>query len=77
MKTRTLTSIFEIGGSSLGMFYAFLIASNTGNELISFVALLASAALFAGWAIIDRRWTFLLLQMFYATSAIIGLIRWS
>jgi hypothetical protein len=58
------------------MVYAVLIASNTGNEIFGFSLLLLSATLFAAWAVIDRRWTFLLLQLFYAGSAILGLIRW-
>jgi hypothetical protein len=74
---RKLTSVFEITGSVSAMAYALLIASNTGNELLGFSLLLISSGLFAAWAIIDKRWTFLLLQMFYATSAIIGLIRWA
>ena len=77
MTNRRLTSIFEISGSVLAMAYALLIASNTGNELIGFTLLLFSAGLFAAWAVIDKRWTFLLLQLFYTTSAIIGLIRWA
>ena len=78
MKTRNqkLISIFEITGSALAIVYALLIASNTGNEILGFALLLISAAMFAGWAIIDRRWAFLTLQFFYAGSAIIGLIRW-
>ena len=74
-KTR-LVAFFEISGSVLAMIYALLIASNTGNEIIGFSLLLVSALLFAAWAVIDRRWTFLLLQVFYATSAVIGLVRW-
>ena len=77
MNQRKLTSGFEIPGSVLAMAYALLIASNTGNELLGFTLLLVSSGLFAAWAVIDRRWTFLLLQGFYATSAIIGLIRWA
>lgn len=77
MEHRKLTTIFEISGSVLAMAYALLIASNTGNELVGFSLLLVSAALFAAWAVLDRRWTFLLLQVFYASSAIIGLIRWA
>ncbi len=77
MNHRKLTTIFEISGSVLAMAYALLIASNTGNELLGFTLLLVSACLFAAWAVIDRRWTFLLLQVFYASSAIIGLIRWA
>jgi|TARA_B110000208_G_scaffold9605_1_gene12298 hypothetical protein len=77
MDNRKLTSIFEIIGSVLAMIYALLIASNTGNEILGFTLLFISASLFAAWAIIDYRWTFLLLQVFYAASAIIGLIRWA
>ncbi|MDB2399275.1 hypothetical protein N9W18_05080 [Planktomarina sp.] len=76
-KKRKLTSVFEISGSVLAMVYALLIASNTGNEILGFSLLFISASLFAAWALIDRRWTFLLLQAFYARSAIIGLIRWA
>jgi len=75
-KTR-LISIFETSGSVFAMIYALLIASNTGNEVLGFSLLLISALLFAAWGYIDKRWAFLLLQFFYATSAIIGLIRWS
>ncbi len=77
MKKRQLTSVFEIFGSGLAIIYALLIASNTGSELLGFTLLLFSAGLFAAWAIIDKRWAFLLLQFFYAMSAIIGLIRWA
>lgn len=76
MEHRKLTSVFEITGSVSAMVYAVLIASNTGNEILGFSLLLLSASLFAAWAVIDRRWTFLLLQLFYAGSAILGLIRW-
>ncbi|MEP3277508.1 MAG: hypothetical protein ABJN26_14940 [Stappiaceae bacterium] len=74
---RKLTSVFEIIGSVLAMIYALSIALNIGAEMLGFSLLLLSSGLFAGWAILDRRWTFLLLQVFYATSAIIGLIRWA
>ena len=77
MNRSRLVSIFEITGSVSAMIYALLIASNTGNEILGFSLLLVSALLFAGWGILDKRWAFLLLQLFYAASAIIGLIRWS
>ena len=73
---RSLTTLFEITGSVLAMAYALLIASNIGAERIGFSLLLISSGLFAGWAVTDRRWTFLLLQLFYAVSAVIGLVRW-
>ena len=59
------------------MAYALLIASNTGYEVLGFSLLLISSGLFAAWAYIDRRWTFLALQFFYAASGLIGLVRWS
>ncbi len=74
---RKLTSLFEIIGSVLAMIYALAIALNIGAEMVGFSLLLVSSCLFAGWAVLDRRWTFLVLQAFYATSAIIGLIRWA
>ena len=77
MRKASLITFFEWTGSALGIVYALLIASNTGNEILAFVLLLVSASLFAAWAAIDRRWAFLSLQMFYAGSAILGFIRWS
>ncbi|MEL6677314.1 MAG: hypothetical protein AAFQ51_01335 [Pseudomonadota bacterium] len=77
MNSRKLTTVFEVTGSALAIAYAMLIASNTGNEVLGFALLLLSALLFAGWAVIDRRWSFLLLQGFYIASAVTGLIRWS
>ncbi len=77
MKKRKIISILEVTGSVLAIAYALLIASNTGNEVLGFTLLLASALFFAGWGLIDRRWAFLVLQIIYITSAIIGLIRWS
>jgi uncharacterized membrane protein len=71
-----LISLFEVTGSVSAMAYALLIASNTGNEVLGFSLLLVSALLFAAWGVIDRRWAFLTLQLFYAVSAIIGLVRW-
>lgn len=71
-----LISGFEVAGSALAIAYALLIASNTGYEILGFLLLLISSGLFAGWAVIDRRWAFLALQFFYAVSAVIGLIRW-
>ncbi|WP_324753132.1 hypothetical protein [Roseovarius sp. Pro17] len=76
MNKSIYVTIFEVSGSALAIAYALLIASNTGNEVLGFTLLLISSALFAGWAVIDRRWAFLALQFFYAVSAIIGLLRW-
>ena len=77
MFKRKITNICEFSGSILAMVYAILIASNTGNEILGFSLLLISAILFAIWGYIDKRWTFLALQFFHASSALIGLIRWA
>lgn len=77
MDKNKIITFFEVTGSVLAIFYALLIASNTGNEILGFSLLLISSVLFAAWAIIDKRWAFLGLQFFYAISAIIGLIRWN
>ncbi len=74
---RKLVFGFEIVGSALAVVYAMSIAMNVGAEVIAFSLLLLSSALFAGWAVLDRRWAFLLLQVFYAVSAIVGLVRWA
>ena len=71
-----LTTICEWSGSALAILYALLIASNTGTEILGFAMLLVSSGFFALWAIIDRRMAFFALQLFYAMSAIIGLVRW-
>ncbi len=76
MNKNKITTVFEFTGSFLAILYAVLIASNTGNETLGFILLLISALLLAGWAIIDKRWSFLVLQFFYVVTAIIGLIRW-
>lgn len=76
MSKRQMTTIFEVTGSALAIAYALLVASNTGNEILGFALLLISSGLFALWAVVDKRWAFLILQFFYALSAIIGLIRW-
>lgn len=76
MAKKTWIAAFEVSGSVLAMAYALLIASNTGNEILGFSLLLLSALLFAGWGVIDRRWAFLCLQVFYGASAVIGLVRW-
>ena len=77
IKKEKMITFFEVTGSALAIFYALLIASNTNSEILGFSLLLASSALFAVWAIIDKRWAFLSLQFFYAVSAVIGLVRWS
>lgn len=73
---RRIVTTCEVVGSLLAMAYAVLIALNIGAELVGFALLLTSASLFGIWAVIERRFAFLALQLFYAGAAIIGLVRW-
>ena len=61
MSKRQMTTIFEVTGSALAIAYALLVASNTGNEILGFALLLISSGLFALWAVVDKRWAFLIL----------------
>ena len=76
LQKSTYVTIFETVGSVLAIVYALLIASNTNNEVLGFALLFVSAALFALWAVLDKRWAFLVLQFFYMATAIIGIFRW-
>ncbi|MEO0831304.1 MAG: hypothetical protein AAFY03_12725 [Pseudomonadota bacterium] len=77
MEKRAWTTVFEVAGSGTGILYALLIASNTGREVLGFILLFISAAAFATWAVMDRRWAFLALQGFYIATAVLGVFRWS
>lgn len=77
MDKEIVISICERLGSVLGVGYALLIASNTGHENAAFCILIFSALLFSCWAIVDQRWAFLILQIFYICSGVLGLLRWS
>ncbi len=56
--------------------YSMLVASNTGNEVLGFTLLFISALAIGVWAYLCRHYGILLLQFFYATAGIIGVIRW-
>ena len=77
LQKSTYVTIFETVGSVLAIVYALLIASNTDNEVLGFGLLFVSAALFALWAVLDKRWAFLVLQFFYMATAVVGIFRWS
>jgi high-affinity Fe2+/Pb2+ permease len=53
-----------------------LVASNTGNEVLGFALLLLSAVVIGAWAFLCRHFGILLLQFFYASAGIIGVLRW-
>jgi high-affinity Fe2+/Pb2+ permease len=53
-----------------------LVASNTGNEVLGFALLLISAVVIGAWAFLCRHFGILLLQFFYASAGIFGVLRW-
>ena len=68
--------ILEWLGVLTAIFYALLIAFNIGLEFIGFSLLLVSAILIGIWAFICNHRGILLLQIFYASTALIGMYRW-
>lgn len=63
-------------GVATAIAYALLVASNTGYEVLGFTLLLVSAIAIGLWAYLGRHYGMLLLQFFYATAGIIGILRW-
>ena len=49
---------------------------NIGAEFLGFTLLLISAILIGLWAFIGKHNGILLLQLFYASAGIIGMVRW-
>ena len=68
--------ILEWLGVITAIIYSLLVAANIGAEFIGFTLLLISAVLIGLWAFIGRHNGMLLLQVFYASAGIIGMIRW-
>ena len=72
----TKEKILEWGGVATAILYSLLVAMNIGAEFIGFTLLLISSALIGLWAYFGRHQGILFLQLFYATAAIIGMVRW-
>ncbi len=66
----------EWSGVLTAIIYSLLVAFNIGAEFIGFTLLLISAILIGIWAYLGEHKGILLLQLFYATAGIIGMIRW-
>ena len=56
--------------------YSLLIASNTGFEFAGFVLLFISAAALGAWSYFGKHRGVLVLQFFYASVAVVGMVRW-
>ena len=67
--------ILEWLGVITAIIYSLLVALNIGAEFLGFVLLLISAVLIGLWAYFGKHKGILLLQIFYATAGIIGIIR--
>jgi hypothetical protein len=76
MKNVSLKNVFEWLGVATAIIYSLLVASNTGLEFLGFSLLLLSSGLIGVWAYMGKHRGILLLQVFYATAGIIGMIRW-
>ena len=63
-------------GVATAIIYSLLVASNTGYEGLGFFLLLVSALSIGCWAMLCSDNGILLLQFFYATAGIIGIVRW-
>jgi len=72
----TLKQILEWFGVITAIFYSMLVASNTGFEVLGFSLLFISALAIGLWALLCKHYGILLLQFFYASAGIIGVIRW-
>ena len=66
----------EWTGVITAIFYSLLVALNIGAEFLGFTLLLISAILIGLWAYFGKHRGILLLQIFYASAGIIGMIRW-
>ena len=70
------SNFLEWGGVITAILYTLLIALNIGAELIGFSLLFISAVLIALWSLKGNHKGILILQLFYATAAILGFFRW-
>ena len=68
--------ILEWSGVITAIIYSLLVALNIGAEFFGFTLLLTSAILIGLWAFIGKHNGILLLQLFYASAGVIGMIRW-
>ena len=69
-------TLLEWGGVITAILYSLLVALNIGFEFIGFLLLFISAILIGIWSYLGHHKGILLLQIFYGTAGIIGMIRW-
>ena len=76
IKDRAGQKVYEWFGVTTAIAYSLLVALNIGAEFIGFALLLISALAIGAWAYAGRHRGILLLQLFYASAGIIGMLRW-
>ena len=67
---------FEWMGVATAILYSLFVALNIGLKFVGFSLLSLSAALIGIWVYRGKHKGILLLQFFYASAGIIGMIRW-
>ena len=72
----TTKKALEWFGVVTAIAYSLLVASNTGFEFLGFCLLFISAISIGVWAYLCKHHGMLLLQFFYATAGLIGMVRW-
>jgi len=71
-----LIKFLEWAGVITAILYSLFVALNIGLEFLGFSLLFISALLIGMWAYKLKYKGILLLQVFYATAGIVGMVRW-
>ena len=71
-----MVKFLEWTGVITAILYSLFVALNIGLEFLGFILLFISANLIGVWAYKLDYKGILLLQIFYASAGIIGMIRW-
>ena len=71
-----MIKFLEWAGVITAILYSLFVALNIGLEFLGFSLLFISALLIGMWAYKLKYKGIMLLQVFYATAGIIGMIRW-
>ena len=71
-----MIKLLEWAGVITAILYSLFVALNIGLEFLGFILLFISAILIGLWAFKLEHRGILLLQIFYATAGIIGMVRW-
>ena len=76
MSKTPINLFLEYSGAATAIVYSLFVAANVGLEFIGFGLLFLSAGLIGVWAWRQRHHAILILQVFYASAGVIGMVRW-